>query len=147
VWRAARAGAEGAHPASARAALELGAAWGWSLVLLMLLGPILLPWYVVWALPLAWILPRAPRAALLGTSTALALSQWTAEPSRFPRAYNLNVLVGHYLITPFVIALLGWVLVDGRRRRRDGAALRDEEPVAEAAGDEDGNRRAGAPRE
>jgi hypothetical protein len=147
VWRAARAGAEGAHPASARAALELGAAWGWSLVLLMLLGPILLPWYVVWALPLVWILPRASRAALLGTSTALALSQWTAEPSRFPRAYNLNVLVGHYLITPFVIALLGWVLVDGRRRRRDGAALRDEEPVAEAAGDEDGDRRAGAPRE
>jgi hypothetical protein len=26
----------------------LAAAWGWSLVLFTLLGPVLLPWYVVW---------------------------------------------------------------------------------------------------
>ena len=44
---------------------ELGAAIGWSLVFLMLLGPVLLPWYVVWALPVVWLLPRAPRATVL----------------------------------------------------------------------------------
>ncbi len=44
---------------------ELTAAIGWSLVLLMLLGPVLLPWYVVWALPVVWLLPRAPRATVL----------------------------------------------------------------------------------
>ena len=29
-----------------------GASWGWGLLCLMLLGPVLLPWYVTWALPL-----------------------------------------------------------------------------------------------
>ena len=66
----------------------------------MLLGPILLPWYVVWALPLVWLLPRVPRLVLLGTSVALGVSQWTAEPARFPGAYDTNVLIGHYVITP-----------------------------------------------
>ena len=38
------------------------AAIGWSLVFLMLLGPVLLPWYVVWALPRrVAAAPRAPR--------------------------------------------------------------------------------------
>ena len=46
--------------------IELGAAWGWSLILLMLLGPVLLPWYVAWSLPLVWLLPRVPRAVLIG---------------------------------------------------------------------------------
>jgi alpha-1,6-mannosyltransferase len=110
--------------------LELGAAWAWSLLLLMMLGPVLLPWYVVWALPLVWLLPRVPRAVLLATSVALALSQWTAEPSRFPAAYDLNVLVGHYVITPVVIGLLAWFLLDGWRRWRDGRPLHDEEGVA-----------------
>jgi hypothetical protein len=32
-----------------------GASWGWGLLCLMLLGPVLLPWYVTWALPLAWL--------------------------------------------------------------------------------------------
>src|SRR5206468_2906783 len=43
VWRAAIDA-----PSSA---LELGGAWLWSLLVLMLLGPVLLPWYVTWALP------------------------------------------------------------------------------------------------
>ncbi len=38
--------------------LAQGAGWGWGLLCLMLLGPVLLPWYVVWAMPLAWLLPR-----------------------------------------------------------------------------------------
>ena len=83
---------------------------------LMLLGPVLLPWYVTWALPLVWLLPRVPRLVLLGTAVALGVSQWTAEPARFPGAYDANVLFGHYVITPLVIALLGWLLLDGWRR-------------------------------
>jgi alpha-1,6-mannosyltransferase len=126
---------------------ELGAAWGWSLVLLMLLGPILLPWYIVWALPLVWLLPRVPRLVLLGTSIALGISQWTAEPARFPGAYDANVLIGHYVITPVVIALLGWLLVDGWRRWRGGLPLQDEQGVPEAAGQQRDHGRAGASRE
>ena len=105
---------------------ELGAAWGWGLLLLMLLGPVLLPWYVTWALPLAWLLPRVPRAVLIGTSTALAISQWTTEPARYPGAYTTNIVVGHYVITPVVIGLLAWLLADLWRRTRRGAPLGDE---------------------
>jgi hypothetical protein len=126
------------------AALELGAAWGWSLTFLMLLGPILLPWYVAWALPLIWLMPRVPRLVLLGTSLALGLSQWTAEPGRFRAAYDANVLIGHYAITPVVIGLLGWLLVDGWRRWHGGLALQDEQEVSGAAGEQRGDRRAPA---
>ena len=114
----------------------VGAAWGWGLLCLMLLGPVLLPWYVAWALPLAWLLPRAPRAVLVGTSLALTVSQWTAEPASFASAYDANVLVGHYVVTPIVIGLLGWLLLDLWRRTRAGAPLEDApHEVPAAAGD------------
>jgi hypothetical protein len=102
-----------------------GAAWGWALLCLMLLGPVLLPWYVTWTLPLAWLLPRVPRAVLIGTSLALTVSQWTSEPANFATAYDVNLFFGHYVLTPLVIALLGWLLLDLRRRTRSGAPLED----------------------
>lgn len=125
VWRSAKALS---HPASE---LELGATWGWALLLLMLLGPVLLPWYVAWALPLAWLLPLVPRVALLGLSLVLAVSQWEGEPEMFPRAFHVNVLVGVYAIAPFVIALLGWLLWDGWRRWREGIAKGIERSLSE----------------
>jgi hypothetical protein len=103
-----------------------GASWAWGLLCLMLLGPLLLPWYVTWALPLAWLLPRVPRTVLIGTGLALTVSQWTSEPVAFPRAYDANLLFGHYVVTPVVIALLGWLLLDLWRRVRSGAPLEDE---------------------
>jgi hypothetical protein len=102
----------------------------------MLLGPVLLPWYVVWTLPLAWLLPRVPRAVLLGTSVALTVSQWTSEPAGFPAAYDANVLFGHYVLTPVVIGLLAWLLLDLWRRARSGRPLEDApDEVPAAAGD------------
>jgi hypothetical protein len=143
VWRSARRTED---PRSA--VLALGASWGWALVLLMLLGPILLPWYVAWALPLVWLVPRVPRLVLLGTTVALGVSQWTAEPARFPTAYDANVLIGHYVITPVVIVLLGWLLLDGWRRWRGGLLLgQEEEQVSDAAGEDHEERRAPAPGE
>ena len=103
-----------------------GAAWGWGLLFLMLLGPVLLPWYVTWTLPLVWLLPRVPRAVAIGTGTALTVSQWTAEPARFAQAYDANVLFGHYVLTPVVITLLVWLCVDFLRRVRGGEPLHDE---------------------
>lgn len=129
VWRAAvRAEDERA------AVLDLGAAWCWSLVLLMLLGPMLLPWYVAWALPLVWLVPRIPRLVLLGTSVSLGVSQWIAEPLRFRGPYNTNLVIGHYVITPVVIVLFSWLLRDGWRRWRGGLALQDEQEVPDATG-------------
>jgi alpha-1,6-mannosyltransferase len=103
-----------------------GAGWGWGLICLMLLGPVLLPWYVTWALPLVWVLPKVPRTVLLGTGVALTVSQWTSEPARFQAAYDVNVFFGHYVVTPVVVALLAWLLVDLWRRSRSGAPLEDE---------------------
>lgn len=113
-----------------------GASWGWGLVALMLLGPVLLPWYVTWALPLVWLLPFVPRTVMIGTSLALTVSQWTSEPARFSDAYDVNILFGHYAVTPVVIGLLAWLLVDLRRRTRAGEPLEDApRGVPAAAGD------------
>jgi hypothetical protein len=111
----------------------VGAAWGWGLLCLMLLGPVLLPWYVTWALPLGWLLPRVPRTVLVGTGLALTVSQWTSEPASFAAAYDANLLFGHYVVTPVVIGLLGWLLLDLWRRARSGAPLEDVSDQVPAA--------------
>jgi hypothetical protein len=83
----------------------------------------------------------APRVTLIALSVLLALSQWTAEPERFPEAYDLNVLVGHYVLTPVVIGLLVWVGLDLRRRLMIPLALHDEErDAAEGRQDRGGER-------
>jgi len=109
-----------------------GAAWALGLLAAMLLGPVLLPWYVVWALPLVWLLPRVPRLVLLGSSVALTLSQWTSDPAGFATAYDANILFGHYVLTPVIVGLLGWLLLDLWRRRSDDTPL-EERPRAEPA--------------
>jgi hypothetical protein len=119
--------------ASGRPTPELLGGWGWALLTLTLLGPVLLPWYLAWSLPLIWILPRSPRTALIVLSSVLALSQWTAEPLRFPEAYDVNVLIGHYALTPIVIGLLVWLALDLRRRLTVPLALHDEEGEAAEA--------------
>jgi hypothetical protein len=108
---------------------ELGAAIGWSFVLLMLLGPVLLPWYVVWALPLAWLLPKPPRTALLAAGAALAMAQWSTEPLRYPQAFGVNLWLGHWIVTPVV-----WCLIDLRRRIRGHLPLEEEERAPAEAG-------------
>jgi hypothetical protein len=130
VW-VVRAIARGASAGLGRE--ELLAGWGWSLLALTLLGPVLLPWYLAWSLPVIWVLPFVPRAVLIALSGALALSQWTAEPTRYPGAYDVSVLVGHYVLTPLVIGLLVWLGMDLRRRLAVPLALaEDQREPAEA---------------
>ncbi|HSJ50027.1 MAG TPA: glycosyltransferase 87 family protein [Actinomycetota bacterium] len=113
-----------------------GASWGWGLLAVMLLGPVLLPWYVTWVLPLVWLLPFVPRTTAIATGMALTVSQWTSEPARFATAYDVNILFGHYVVTPVVTGLLVWLLVDLRRRVRSGLQLEDApHHVSAAAGD------------
>ena len=113
-----------------------GATWGWGLLFLMLLGPVLLPWYVTWTLPLAWLLPRVPRETLIGVGLALTVSQFTSEPARFEHAYNANLLFGHYVVTPVVVGLLFWLALDLRRRVRSGLPLEDGSDDVAAASSE-----------
>jgi alpha-1,6-mannosyltransferase len=112
---------------------EVAAVLGWALVLLMLLGPVLLPWYVTWSLPLVWALPKRPRTALIATSVLLAATLWSAEPLRFPGAFQVDTLIGRWVVTPIVLWLLFRAIVDLRSRIRGGVAFDEEVEVAQAA--------------
>jgi alpha-1,6-mannosyltransferase len=108
---------------------EIGAGWGWGLLFLVLLGPVLLPWYVAWVLPLAWLLPREPRVIAVAVSAALIVSQLRTEPATLPQLYSTSLIIGHYVITPFVIAMLGWSALELWRRVRTSTPLREERGV------------------
>ena len=103
--------------------------------MLLLLGPVLVPWYVVWAMPLVWLLPRAPRVALIGAGVLLAVAQWATESVNYPAAFSADLLIGRWLITPVIILMLVWMLADLKRRLRAGLPLEcEEEDIATAAG-------------
>jgi alpha-1,6-mannosyltransferase len=126
LWLVVALGNEVWRRAAVLAPKGLGAAWAWSLVLFTLMGPVLLPWYVVWGLPLIWVLPRAARTALIATSALMAVTLWSAEPLRFPGAFDLDLFVGHWIVTPVLLALLVWMILDLRERLSIGMALGDE---------------------
>ena len=107
---------------------ELGAVWGWALVLLLLLGPVLLPWYIVWGLPLVWALPRVPRITMLAASAMLGVTLWSEEPLRYPGAFDLNLLVGYLVVVPVLLVMLVLVIQDLRSRIEYGRAFDDGVP-------------------
>jgi hypothetical protein len=124
-----------ARRAAAREPVEtVCAAIAWSLVMLMLLGPVLLPWYAAWGLPLAWLLPRLSRATLIAAGIALAMVQWTTEPLRYPGAFNVNLAIGHWVVTPALLTLAIWCLVDLRHRLIERLPLHDTHDVAPGEG-------------
>ena len=145
IWRLARAvwrrttgtDVAGAPVMSSR---EQAATWGWALMLLMLLGPVLMPWYVVWVLPLTWVLPKAPRTALIAVSSLLGVTLWSTEALRYPGAFTLNVFVGNWLVVPVIVWLLIVMLRDLRSRIDNGVLFEDEigieepPPLAEETG-------------
>ena len=107
---------------------ELGAVWGWALVLLLLLGPVLLPWYIVWGLPLVWALPRVPRITMLAASAMLGVTLWSEEPLRYPGAFDLNLLVGYLVVVPVLLVMLVLVIQDLRSRIEHGRPFDDRVP-------------------
>lgn len=124
-----------ARRAAAREPVEtVCAAIAWSLVMLILLGPVLLPWYAAWALPLAWLLPRLSRATLIAAGIALAMVQWTTEPLRYPGAFNVNLAIGHWIVTPTLLTLAIWCLVDLRHRLIERLPLHDTHDVPHGEG-------------
>jgi alpha-1,6-mannosyltransferase len=118
VWRRATSGGMSGQ--------EQAAVWGWALVFLMLLGPILLPWYVVWGLPLVWALPRIPRTAVIAASSLLGVTLWSAEALRYPGAFEVNLLVGYLIVVPILTLFLVFVVRDLRSRIALGRLFEDE---------------------
>jgi alpha-1,6-mannosyltransferase len=113
-------------PTGGMSGQEQAAVWGWSLALLMLLGPILLPWYVVWQLPLVWALPRIPRTAVITTSSLLGVTLWSAEAMRYPGAFHVDLLIGYLIVVPIFVVLLFFVVRDLRSRVVLGRLFEDE---------------------
>jgi alpha-1,6-mannosyltransferase len=130
LWLMIALGKEVWRRAATLAPVGLGAAWAWSLVLFTLLGPVLLPWYVVWGLPLVWVLPRTARTALIATSAMMAVTLWSAEPLRFLGGFDLDLFVGHWIVTPVLLVLLVRMILDLRERLSIGMALDDERTPA-----------------
>jgi alpha-1,6-mannosyltransferase len=136
VWRRTSTGSMSAN--------ELGAVWGWALVLLLLLGPVLLPWYIVWGLPLVWALPRVPRITMIAASAMLGVTLWSEEPLRYPGPFDLNLLVGYLVVVPVLLVMLVLVIQDLRSRIERGRPFDDGVPSAAAtmlAGQPEGKER------
>ena len=108
----------------------LATAWGWALLVALLCSPVLWPWYVVWILPLVWLLPRTPRVGTVVISAVLGVSHTVAVAVRFPAIFKGTLFVGHYVLTPVLIVVLVLLLRELRRRVVSGAGLLDELPPA-----------------
>jgi len=91
--------------------LAYGIGWGWGLLLLMLLAPALLPWYVLWVLPLVWMLPRSARLGSVVLGSLLMASYTLADAGLFPRLYQ-PIRVFNFLLTAVTFLLLVWLLRD-----------------------------------
>lgn len=91
-------------------------AMGWASLISLMVSPVLLPWYVAWLIPLAWILPRTARGGAVLISVALTVTELVAEPSRAPRVWEAMVFGLHWVATPVILLVLIRLLRDLRRR-------------------------------
>jgi alpha-1,6-mannosyltransferase len=108
---------------AARRPHALIAAWGWALLVVILLSPVLFTWYLMWILPLAWALPRVARRSLVILSVTLIVSQLVTESSRLPALLDhVNLPFGH----PVAIVVAIWVGRDLILRLRRGIPFDEE---------------------
>ncbi|MGH2710104.1 MAG: polyprenol phosphomannose-dependent alpha 1,6 mannosyltransferase MptB [Actinomycetota bacterium] len=105
------------------------AAMGWAGVVSLLVSPVLLPWYMAWVLPLAWLLPRPARGGAVLLSLALAITELVAEPARSPGLYEAMVFGLHWVATPVILLVLVRLVLDLRRRVALGPRPGREDPL------------------
>ena len=98
---------------AARGPMAQAAAWGWALLTVILLAPMLGAWYLVWVLPLAWALPRVARRALVLLCVAFTVTELVTENSRLPDLIrSVRLPIGH----PIALIVCAWIAVDLIRR-------------------------------
>jgi hypothetical protein len=88
-----------------------GAAFGWILLLAIISGPQARPWYFIWILPVAWVLPSVPRLAVAACAAVLPLFVSVA-PESFGGIYDNLVLAGLALVAPALLVLMCWLIRD-----------------------------------
>ena len=110
----------------------MAAAWGWAFLAITLPSPVLFTWYLVWALPLAWVMPKIARRGMVILSAFFVVTQLVTETSRLPTFLRtVKLPFGH----PIAIAVCLWVGIDFVRRMRRGTPL-DAETDEPAFGDD-----------
>jgi hypothetical protein len=116
---------------AARTPTALAAAWGWALLIVVLPSPVLFTWYLMWILPLAWVLPRIARRGIVILSAFFIATQLVTEAARLPDVLrSVKLPFGH----PIAIAVCIWVGIDFVRRIRRGIPL-DAETIEPSLGD------------
>jgi hypothetical protein len=105
------------------------AAMGWATLVALMISPLLYPWYAMWLVPVAWLVPRPARDGAVVVSVALAVTELVAEPSRAPRVWEAMVFGLHYVATPIVLLVLIRLLLELRRRLRAGPAPGSSDPL------------------
>ena len=103
-----------------------GTAWAWGLLLLTLCAPMLAPWYMVWVLPLAWLLPRTPMMVVIVASIATSLAV-AVDAANFPGVLSLIVWIER-IGGLAVVVIFFWFGLHLARRWRSGVAL-DADPA------------------
>jgi hypothetical protein len=111
------------------ATTAVGAAWGWALLVTVLASPVVFPWYVAWILPVAFLLPRAGRGAVIGLAVVLSLTRALAEPQLLPGWYRVLLAIGHDVIGPVFLVFLMWAVVRVVRIGRGRSPLDDPDLV------------------
>ena len=127
--------ARGASSGSPVQPEDVGASWGWGFLAVMLFGPVLLPWYVAWGLPVAWALPRVARRTMLVVSVLAMASLFAADAVTFPDAFQLTARWANYVLAPIVLVLAFEPARDLVARWRRGGDLAQERqtPVGNAS--------------
>jgi hypothetical protein len=118
----------GRAPARLDPVLVVGAV-GWASLLSLLASPVLLPWYVIWVIPVVWLLPRTARGGAVLVSVALAITELVAEPSRAPRVWEAMVFGLHWVATPIMLIVLVRLVIDLRRRLASSTGLGFLDPL------------------
>ena len=130
VWvtaRRARAGELGV--------MGLGAAWAWGLLSFQLLVLAFLPWYLVWVLPLAWLLPPAARRLVVQIGVLQVCSLLVVDPGVYPLAEVRDVLIAVSVLAPIVLFLSVRPARELVSRLRRGIPLELEASPAGGRGD------------
>jgi alpha-1,6-mannosyltransferase len=106
-----------------RTPTALAAAWGWALLAVILPAPILFTWYLMWILPLVWVLPKIPRRSMVLLSVFFVVTQLVTESQRLPDGLrSVHLTFGH----PVAIAVCIWVGITLYRRLRDDVPFEAE---------------------
>jgi hypothetical protein len=100
--------------------------WGWVLLTFVLTAPIVWPWYVLWVLPVACLLPHLPRLALVAICAILPIGVAITVDASASQAMGLSHGIGLSLVGPLFLAFLVWLVLDLRHRLRSGANLETE---------------------